>query len=478
MKMRFKVLLFVAVLVGISGTAEELSAQNRYDALRYSLRYPGQDPSTLAIPGASASRFQGSGSYIFNPAAMGLNKDSRLNGGLDFRRVAESVAYNGTTNEPTDQQTGISHLNFTYSFPTSRGSFVIGGGYHQLADFNRMVSGNVYNENTTVTDMFNEDDFYYDPAFNTFAVDYPDTTSDNTLPFMRINGYRGVQQDITTTERGKLGEWSAYVATEFKKDLFIGASIGIPSGSYDYERTILETDTRDFYEIRDVLSEDKINADISGFIARLGFIYKYEELLKLGVSYTFQSTMSIEEEYETRISTEFDTPDSDGNYNYSDSFDGNVNYNITRPDRIVTGITITPIAKLSISGTAEYIDYTSIDLDDLDARLENREKKDIENEFASVANLMGGVEYQISPVLSIQAGYGYYPSPSSELDSDRTFISGGFSYGLWSESRLNVGAQYGTWDDSSQLYSSSYGSEVMSEEVKRLRIMAGVSFGF
>ena len=169
MNITYKSLLGVVVLVLFAGGwFGDLQAQNRYDALRYSLKYPGQDPTSLALPGASASSYQGSGSYIFNPATMALNKNSIFNGGLDIRRVSETVDYRGTSSEPSDQQIGISHFNFTYSFPTSRGSFIIGGGYHQLADFNRTSAANVYNPASSITDEFNKpDNFYNDLAFNT-----------------------------------------------------------------------------------------------------------------------------------------------------------------------------------------------------------------------------------------------------------------------------------------------------------------------
>lgn len=466
-------LLFTAVQFG------DLAAQNRYDALRYSLKYPGQDPSSLALPGASASSYQGSGSYVFNPATMALNKTGIFNGGLDIRRVSETVDYKNTTSDPNDQQIGISHFNFTYSFPTSQGSFIIGGGYHQLADFNRTSAANAYNQNSSIADHFNNENFYYDLAFNTYTVDYVDTTSQETVPFVRLANFDGIQQDVSVTERGKLGEWSAYVATEFQKDLFIGASIGLPSGSYEYERTFLETDTREIYEIRDMLSEDEISADISGFIGRLGVAYKLNELLQFGVSYTFQSTLEIEEEYTSSISTEFDTPDDDGNYTYSDELDGSVNYKITRPSRAVVGFTVTPNKKISISGTAEHVDYTSIDMDELDTRIEIDEKTLIEEEFMGVFNLMGGIEYSLSPEFSIKGGYALYPSARDDIDTGRQFISGGLSYGLWSDARFNLGIQYGTWKDERNLYNSPYsGSEIMSEEARRLRIMAGASLGF
>ena len=118
-------------------------------------------------------------------------------------------------------------------------------------------------------------------------------------------------------------------------------------------------------------------------------------------------------------------------------------------------------------------------MDELDTRIEIDEKRLIEEEFESVINLMGGIEYAFSPAFSIQGGYGLYPSPRANFDAGRQFISGGLSYGLWSDSRFNLGVQYGTWNDRLNLYDSPYTSgEPMQQEVRRLRIMAGASFGF
>ena len=75
---------------------------------------------------------------------------------------------------------------------------------------------------------------------------------------------------------------------EVAPNLFAGLSLHIATGSYTYDRTYNETDSRNYYTFLDTVHyssidlskftlADKIEGDYSGFGAQLGIFYKYKK---------------------------------------------------------------------------------------------------------------------------------------------------------------------------------------------------------
>ncbi|WP_372639240.1 hypothetical protein, partial [Fodinibius sp.] len=315
------------------------------DVLRYSLEYPSYDAVSVVMP--AVADHTGFGSYQDNPAAMALAGKGYLSFDLSTRYVDETGTYLGNTTNFSDSQTGVGNLGFAYKFPTTRGSLVVGGGYTQSSNFNRALSVSAQNSESTLTDFYNSsfvhDDLYF-AAYDAFAIYDPnpeEETYENTTSVFRANGYRGIHQHMELVEKGQLGEYSAFIASEVMKDLFFGAAIGFTGGTYTYERDFLESDRDDEYsnranntDIDDILSLDTIDATIEAFNAQLGLIYKVSDQLSLGAGYEFPSRLRVEEDFNTVISTAFDNGDVE-------EFDapGTFTYEVVRPQRLKGGLT-------------------------------------------------------------------------------------------------------------------------------------------
>lgn len=170
----FRVLLCGLVLLAAGlGTIPTAEAQNRFDALRFSTQYPAGDAMNAA-GSAAAADFLDYASVLQNPATLGLAPNSSFNLGLGLRNISEEARYLGSTNSFDDSQTRFTNLGFVYKLPTVQGSLVIGGGYNQTADFNRAYRINAFNERSSITDFFFDNDFYFDTAFNAFAIEEDD----------------------------------------------------------------------------------------------------------------------------------------------------------------------------------------------------------------------------------------------------------------------------------------------------------------
>lgn len=489
-----------ALLIVIGAlTSSTAYGQGASDVLRYSLQYPSYDPVSIVLPGVSNAT--GFGAYQENPASMALFEESFFSFGLSSRFVEESTNFLGNQSSFDDNQTTVGDIGFVYKVPTSRGSLVVGGGYSQSTDFNRAFSGSGRNNQSTITDFYNSplaDDSLFFDAFDVFAIDFATTDSsfNETESIFRIGfaQFPGINQSFETVESGVLGDYSAFLATEFKENFFVGASIGFLIGNYSFRQAFLESDERGDYDaafidsdgdgqpdtdIDNILSEDRLDATISGFTARLGFIYKPIKNINIGASYQLAGKLTIEEEFNTQITSTFDN----GVEFFADT-PSEFSYKISRPDRINAGITVQNIKGFTISAAAEAVAYSdgSIEFGSLrESQDENTINNVIRSNLNDVINLRGGIEYELNKLFSPRAAYAYFPSPQKNTDTGRQFISGGFSAQIFDNVTFDLGVQYSIWEDRNQLYQFFDGNQLVSEsvteEVTRWNVMGGIKIG-
>lgn len=474
------------------------AAQGSTDVLRYSLQYPSYDAVSLVLPGVAYPT--GFGAYQENPASMALFDKSFMSFGISQRSVSETGFFLGNSPEHDDSQGGIGDIGFLYKVPTARGSLVVGGGYSQSTDFNRALSINGRNNQSTLTDFYNitPDDSLFFAAFDVYAIDFATTDSSfsETASIFRIGfaQYPGINQVMEMTERGILGEYTAFAATEFQENFYVGASIGLISGDYRYRREFLEIDRQNDYnfqfidtdgdgqgdtDIDRIRSNDSIDATFTGFSARLGMVYGFTPNLRIGASYQFANTLNIDEEFNTTIRTTFDN-----GVQYTDDAPGRFSYKITRPPRANFGLAFDSPSGLRVSAAAEWVSYTEgkIEFDNLELTdLENSINSNVRSRLDDVVNLRGGLEYRLNESFIPRIGYGYYPSPQKNVDADRQFFSGGLSFKISENVMVDLGAQYAMWDDRNRLYYYDNGSalvnEVAREEVRRWHFMGGIKIG-
>lgn len=498
--LKFLLIVLIAVLYNTT-----LHAQGAGDVLRYSLQYPNYDPVSIVMPGVSDAT--GFGTYQQNPAAVALFEESFFSFGLSDRYVNEEGTFLGNTSSFDDNQANVGDIGFIYNVPTAQGKLTIGAGYSQSHDFNRAASGSARNNLSTLTDSYARlpiGDPLNEAAFNAFAIDDVEGENRSQSIFRFLppgQQYPGINQDFEFTERGSLGEYSAFIATEFVKDFIVGASLGVINGNYEFRRDFLETDSNNDYndafidtdndgdgdtDIDTILSVDSIDQTFSGFSARLGFLYRVTPNVNIGGSYHFKNVLNIDEEFGTEITTNLD----DGSTPFFGEDLGAFEYKIIRPARINFGFTATDLSGVTFSASAERVAYSEgrIEFESVD----DNTAEDIENDIVAsnledVFNLRFGLEYKVNEQFIPRVGYGYYPSPTGDfenedLNGDRQFFSAGFTSRLNDNIKFNLAGQLATWDDQNTLYAFDDGNttfgEVVTEEVMRWNFMGGIIFEF
>lgn len=494
-----KGILFFTLLILVF-SAMQLRAQSATDVLRYSLQYPTHDAVSTVMPGVSSAT--GLGAYQENPASMALAESSYFSFGLSNRYISEEATYRGSISDFDDAQSNIGDIGFVYKVPTTRGTLVVGGGYSQTADYNRALAGSARNEQSSLTDYyasFSADNPLNEAAFQAYAIDDVEIDQNGETvviseSIFRIGlpEYLGIDQSFEVKERGVMGDYSAFIATEFQPNIFIGASLGLLSGTYSYQRSFLETDGPNLYDsafidsnddgqadtdIYDILSEDLIDAQFIGFSGRIGLLYRLPGNINIGAGYHYAGKLTVDEEYSTQITTNLD--------NSSEPFFGEdlgeFSYKIKRPDRLNLGISFADPDGLTLSVAAEAVRYSQgrIEFESIrDTEAESAINSSVRNDLEDVVNLRGGLEYRVNPYFTPRLGYAYYPSPQKGINADRQFFSGGFSARLFDTVTFDLGVQYSLWEDQNQLYDYFEGNnlvgEIVQEDVSRWNVMAGV----
>lgn len=487
---------FTLLLLATFSLPHEADAQNRFDALRFSSQIPASDPGTIFSGGSSVANFTGFGASIINPATLGLAQESEFHIGIGMRDVSEDATFLNRRASYDDAQTAFTNAGILFKAPTVQGSLVIGFGYNQLADFNRAYRLNGFNQRSSITDMFFSNDFYFNTAFNAFAIEEDDF---GQFPIFREDfdaPFRGITQAATVRESGQMGEFSAAVATEFVQNLFIGASLGIPVGSYSYRRNFLERDFDGLFgpinTIIDgepftipapasVLLQERISADIVGFSARVGAVYRPIPNFQVGLSYSLPTTLNIDESYSIFIQTEYENGSSE-----DARLRGETSYRVKLPSRLVAGFSTIDLP-VNLSFAAERVSNSRIQFRDFDdLGFEVQENDAMRDDFRDVLNLRFGASLNITDVVVPSIGYAYMPAISRETGTARQLLSAGVTIGVNQRLRLDAGLQYLFFDDNQIVYEfedfqagdGRFAAETISTSVERFHAVIGISYRF
>lgn len=508
-----RIILFFCGILVFNGFIE-IRAQSGQSPISYSnlaLQFSGSgangDPQSAVLPSVALSN--GYGGYLDNPASIALMEGSYLSTALLGNTVEQENSYLGTTFDTEYSRGRFSNIGAVLQIPVKQGKMVIGAGYNLFHDINRYDVFGGRNNESTITDQFKDPSSdYHDIAFETYAIDYADTSGSYLESIFRIGfgpgGYPGITQQALVEYRSHLGEYSAFFGTEFRKDLFLGISAGLISGEYSYRREFLEFDEFNDYDgdfipsdrggsgtdIEDIETYDEVNAEIKGLTAGAGLIYRVTEFVNAGFSYTIPSVMEIDEYYFSSIETRLD----DGSTPfYDETPEGFFVYKVKSPAKYRGGLALERYRGLSISVSGEFIDYSKTDIDfsespDLNSISALREEQLVDSVMASdynkVLNLKAGAKYLVNDKTEVRAGFAFFPSRSKKADTDMSRFSAGLGYRLNSGMVLDLSAQYSTYKDRSVAYSyyndttGNLKQPVVNHDISNLRIQAGIKFLF
>ncbi len=506
-------LLIVGLFLSVAVSAQNGESPISYKSLAIQTSTQNLNGDASSAATTSVSSFNGFGSFIDNPAAMALSKGSFYTIGWFNQSNKQGNGYLGSFNTSEFSNTTFGNLGLVYKVPTEQGSFILGGGYNLISRDSDEAFLDAFNATNSITDLFKQSGSdYSDIAFDAFATNFENDMSDEIESIFRVDGrpagFRGIDQFANISNRRSIGEISIFASTEIQKNLFVGLSLGLMTGTINYDRNFQEVDSEDLYrddvvpadggnpatDIFSITLTDDIDSDFYAFSGRAGVIFKPLSFLNLGASITLPSKVFITESYFSNIDTELD----DFTAFLDNSFSGKFDYAVTRPAEFKVGATLENLGGFSFSASAEYIDYSSTKVDlTLNSVTNDLSPSDIAfltedealtnaaigSDFAAVVNFKSHASYELSNGVKLTAGYAFFPGKDVTFQFDETMYSGAISFPVSDQISLDISGQYSTKGDRSIVYEFENNADqliqnTISKDIERLNLIAGVKFHF
>ncbi|MDJ1501048.1 hypothetical protein [Xanthocytophaga agilis] len=236
-----------------------------------------------------------------------------------------------------------------------------------------------------------------------------------------------VRPNGTISTSGNNNQWSFSYGGNYNDKLYIGANIGIASIKYnsriDYTE-VVEQSTYNF--IDNYTLSDNLKVSGTGFNATLGLIYRPNDIIRIGWSFTSPTIYNLNETSYTTLVSNFKRP-NDYNLDQSSasqrSVDNEFDYRLTTPLRTSIGAAIFIGKHGFVSGDIEYQPYraTRLNGDFGTAASGISQSVEYNNEIRSIYrnlfNFRAGGEYRIS-IFRVRAGLMFQDDPFTQSTDD------------------------------------------------------------
>ena len=455
------------------------------DVIRYSDRLPAGGGGVMGRAGAGLSSGIAAPDALFgNPAGLGWLSSSALSGDFAVNRTQSDTRF-GTPDATTSADRALSDyrvgsLGGAYSFPTTRGSLVLGISFHQSNTYDRGFDVAGVNETNSITGTFlpasngyevDGKDLIFDSrrsriAYEAGVIDFSRSVYNNgNYPFFQganpnseaAAGEMTLDQQENLTESGQMNELSFGMATAIAPNVMLGGGLNAAFGSYTFERFYRETEASGLLPPEDPQNpqppydpyflegeavegfdemqlEDRIDTDLSGVNFQFGLSAEPTDALRVGIHVESPTWLEVNEVFGTEMRTFFDCdfssescvrpdePFSSGNLTGNE-----FSYDLRTPWRFGGGLQYS-LGELTIAGGATVIDWNQAEVSREDGSSSDPNcgaqglgpleelNCDIQDLDATV-NTRVGLEYE-AEAFAVRTGVAYQPSPMEQTFQD------------------------------------------------------------
>jgi long-subunit fatty acid transport protein len=441
MKSKFcSVIICAALIVLITGQA---IGQYPEDAIRLGQAGSGVGTRALGMGNAYTGVASDYSAMYWNPAGLTQLQFSEFSFGLSHLSVKDVSTFFRQEESYSSNGTNLNTLGLVYKVPTRRGSMAIAFGYHRQNSFTGGMSFEGYNPNSSIITYY--DDRGDDIPYKLWLAD----TVGGAF-WSPITGR--VTQLAKVLESGGLNNWSVAGAVDIAKDLSVGVTLAYSGGTYRYDRSYTEEDTKHVYEVypydfSKLTLDEYIEGDISSSLgAKFGLMYRIPDRFRLGVSVKTPTTYTVKETYDIKGRSSFD---SSFFYKDEQSIDiaSDVEYDVVTPWEYSVGASFM-LSNLTVSGDLDFIDWSELRFANANSDIMswNRDMKTI---FRSILNYRAGLEYELpGPGIRLRGGFMHYQSPyqGDPANFDKNYITGGLGFLLGPSTMLDLGYAHGWWN--------------------------------
>ena len=410
--------------------------QNYVEALRYSQSLPYGTSKFSAMAGAFGALGGDLSSITSNPASVAVfNKSEYVFGFSLSNNITEANYFDNISNDSkysldlgTIGAVFIENRN-PKANDWNRISFSVGCNTKNIYDSRQLISG--YNSSSSLADVFYNEaqgvDYGSLDLFSTQLAYYADLidTVGNTTTYETRVPVAGETQTYIKETRGFVNEYFVNAGAKFQKNLYIGASIGIPVIDY-YEST--EHSEFDFIDPSVSLNSFQYNNYLNtmgvGINFKAGLIYRPAKWLRLGAALHSPTWYSLNDEYNSRMQVEF----LDGTFFEEWSPYGEYDYTLSTPFKTITSAAFIFGKYGLISIDYELMDYSLVRLRS-DYYNYTDENQEINQELNVVSNFRLGTEWRFGS-LSVRGGLLHYSSPYVDEINNASTLAYSFGAGF------------------------------------------------
>ena len=439
-----------------------LSAQNEIDALRYSYLNYGGTARFMSMGGAFGALGGDISTLNTNPAGIGIFRGSEftITPSLNFSTVGSN--YMNTSYEDIKYSFNLRNIGFVFTIPLQGGieepgmkSINLGFGIVQHNNFNyRMVAEGYNEQNSLMTHFLNEANQHGLKPFTTqLAYDAWLLGTENGSYFVDMPE-GNVYQRMESNTSGRIQEFFMTFGGNYNDVAYFGATIGIPSVSYEESFMFQETDINDLNEDFNSLQYNQnLKTSGRGFNFKLGALFRIADFVRLGAAVHTPTFYNLDDSYDNRMVSDLNIEDHP---NEAKSPKGYFDYELNTPLRALGSLAVVAGSMGVISVDYEYADYTTMRLRS-DTEHFSDANRDIREIFQQQHGIRLGGELNLAPIVApiyLRGGYAMYTSPYNVgTDLARTAISAGIGI-RDREYFIDFAYVYNMYDDSFYPYTN------------------------
>jgi hypothetical protein len=464
-------------------------AQGEVEALRYSQSDAGWSARSLGMAGAYSSVGADISSFFTNPAGLAMYKRSSLEMALSHDNHSTASEYNQEPHKDLRSRLSIGNaafvasrkprsqriLNVSYGLAYSKTNnyyqnFTIEGkaGSSLMQQFAWQAQGIPQDQ------LYNSLPFGAGIAWEIYGIDpNPDDISGTSY----IAATEGECTQRKRVEReGRQNETTMGLALQYGENLYFGASVGI-TGIYFSELSNYTESYPEENRVRSLAYDEDLSTFGTGFVARLGGLYRVHERIKLSAAYQTKTVTYFQDYYSTSGSSSVDTLSF-----YSSSPELIAEYVLRSPSQWTLGASAI-IGKLGmvsldwVQSDYRQIEMSGTDENTYDYRAENAL---FDTLFRRSNQLRIGIEARIHSTYYARAGYSIQQSPLSDESKSINDPTLGWTAGIgYRDDHL-----FADMAISSRLVKSSYylydpalvNAAVLNDRIVRVLLSVGVRF--
>lgn len=408
----------------------------------------GGSARVVGMAGAQTALGADLGAGSSNPAGLGVYRKSEIGGGLSLNIMGSNSSLYNTDIRDVKPNLSVNNLGVAFCFLKDDiveskwrgGTFSISMNTMQTYH-NRYSYEGVNNQNTMIYSLTEQAEgtnaSVYDKeytnqnitslpslAYSTFLIT-PDNS--NTYYYGYIPPDKVMNQKGTVVTSGAVRNWNFGYGGNYDNRLFFGASLGISVLRRNTEQTYTETLVNGGQGyLNDFTLSDKRQVRGTGFNLRIGAIYRFNDVFRLGASIKTPDWYSIKEQYDASLNARFNNivlTNSDGSDYILANESANLttakfNYQYSSPLKANLGGSFFFGKRGFLTLEGEYVNYSGMLLSTNSGSYFNGDNRSIKNLYSNVVNLRSGLELRFD-ALRIRGGLAVLPSPYANNVDDR-----------------------------------------------------------